>query len=201
MSRNGWDTVKEARELIKGKDDSVFLEPYKEEGGVYRLSVDLREIDPFLAHSGRLFLDEGIFTYVDSFRKAMPSPSPIAIDFIVAALEEKRDADIEKAFRRHYRLELSETKRECRHVRLTSILMLIVGAILMGIYLFFSFGELGLVYEVIAEIVSIASWVFIWAAVEKAFFDLHELKVDALYYSIMSLTEIRFRQEESPACA
>lgn len=177
-------------------DKGVLKEDYVQEGSVYHLEVDLRNTDPFDPYAGKKSLDPSLFSHVDSYRKAMVSLNPIAIDFIVGDKDEAEDALIEKAFRHHYRIELCECQRSRKRLKAVSAVFLIVGAILLGVAVTMGFTDFGIIDDVIGEIVSIAAWVFVWTAVEKVFFDLRGLKKDALYYAVMSLTDISFKEGE-----
>lgn len=190
------EQVKKALALVHMSDKGVLKEDYVQEGGVYHLEVDLRKTDPFDPYAGKKSLDPSLFSHVDSYRKAMVSLNPIAIDFIVGDKDEAKDALIEEAFRHHYRIELCECQRSRKRLKVVSAVFLIVGAILLGVAVTMGFTDFGIIDDVIGEIVSIAAWVFVWTAVEKVFFDLRGLKKDALYYAVMSLTDISFKEGE-----
>ena len=87
----GNDQVKQAFELVRMGDEAVLKENYLNEEGVYHLEVDLRKSDPFDPYAGTNALDPSLFTYVDSFRKAMVNLAPIAVDFIVEEPKEETD--------------------------------------------------------------------------------------------------------------
>lgn len=190
----GNDQVKQAFELVRMGDEAVLKENYLNEEGVYHLEVDLRKSDPFDPYAGTKALDPSLFTYVDSFRKAMVNLAPIAVDFIVEEPKEETDRLIEEAFRRHYRMELCECQRERKRLKIISVVFMIVGALLLAVAVAMGFTDFGIIDDVIGEIVSIAAWVFVWAAVEKVAFDLRDLKKDALYNAVMSLTDISFKK-------
>ena len=186
--------VKKAFELVRLGDEAVLKENYLNEDGVYHLEVDLRNSNPFDPYAGIRALDPSLFTYVDSFRKAMVNLAPIAVDFLVEEPDEEEERLIEEAFRRHYRMELCECQRERKRLKIVSAVFLVVGALLLALAIAMGFTDFGLVDDVIGEIVSIAAWVFVWAAVEKLFFDLRDLKKDAIYNAVMSLTDISFKR-------
>ena len=186
--------VKKSFELVRLGDEAVLKENYLNEDGVYHLEVDLRKSNPFDPYAGIRALDTSLFTYVDSFRKAMVNLAPIAVDFLVEEPDEEEERLIEEAFRRHYRMELCECQRERKRLKIVSAVFLLVGALLLALAIAMGFTDFGLVDDVIGEIVSIAAWVFVWAAVEKVFFDLRDLKKDAIYNAVMSLTDISFKR-------
>ncbi len=193
MARDN-DQVKKAFELVRLGDEAVLKENYLNEDGVYHLEVDLRKSSPFDPYAGTRALDPSLFTYVDSFRKAMVNLAPIAVDFLVEDPRQEEERLIEEAFRRHYRMELCECQRERKRLKIVSAVFLLVGALLLALAIAMGFTDFGLVDDVIGEIVSIAAWVFVWAAVEKVFFDLRDLKKDAIYNAVMSLTDISFKR-------
>lgn len=191
----GKEFIKAVRAKARAGGDRSLLKPYVREDGACHIEVDLREEDPFLSYSGKRSLDNEIFEYVDAYKKAMPNPYPVAMDFLVRPGSDEKS--IERAFHNHYELELSEHKRAYYRTRILSVAMLIFGALLMALYLIFTFGNLGFVWEVIAEVISIASWVFIWAAVEKWCFDASDLRRQCRYDALMCISSVSFKSAEA----
>lgn len=69
-------------------------------------------------------------------------------------------------------VELFKIKNDLRRVRIVSILLLLIGVLLLISPNVFEIFQTNIFNDVII----IISWVFIWTAVEKTFFDRHDLK-------------------------
>lgn len=180
------------KQIVKDDPDTTLLDSYRREDGSYLLTVDLTGGSPFEGYGGKRFLDAGIFDYIDSLRQGLDPKEKVEIAFLVEKRDEEEERLIEEAFRRHYKIELNGAKTSRRRMKVVSLFLLVVGSLLIGLYLGLSFGTQSFVWEIIAEVVSIASWVFVWAAVEKFCFGLPEKKRDAYYYASMSMIGVSF---------
>ena len=85
-------------------------------------------------------------------------------------IPEKCADDFKKNLENMMSNEASHIKKDMREIRFKSILFLIIGV------LWFTFGNIFTVLTFVKEITVVATWVFVWSAVEMWFFDSNRLK-------------------------
>jgi hypothetical protein len=190
------------KELILAKDD--FVEEYAKsltgDDGKAHIAVDLEHGAPlFDAFSNRYDLDPSLYEYVENSAKYLRVSMPVVIDFLIdpskAPLEEK----ISKEFRGNYRFVFDETRHEiakCDRMivwrYIIGIFFIIVTSVLTGLYHRYS-GSTGSEYfDIASQITSIASWVFIWDAVDKQAFERRDLKQQTLRAAQLCGAEVHF---------
>jgi hypothetical protein len=190
--------------LILAQDD--FVEQYAKglmkEDGKAHIEVDLcHGADVFDPFSNRHDLDPSLFAYVESSAKYLRVTVPVSIDFQIDPSKAADQERISKEFRGNYRFEFDETRHEiakCNRAILwlyfVGIVLILITSLLTGFYHNFSDqGTSGAEYfDIASQITSIASWVFIWDAVDKQAFEKKDLKRKSLRSAQLCGADITF---------
>lgn len=191
-------------DLTLAKDD--FVEQYAKglmrEDGKAHIEVDLchgaEVFDPF---SNRHDLDPSLYSYVESSAKYLRVSVPLSVDFLIDPQKVGDEDRISKEFKGNYRFEFDENRHEiakCNRAILwlyfVGIILILITSLLTGFYHHFSDqGITGAEYfDIASQITSIASWVFIWDAVDKQAFEKKELSRKSLRAAQLCGAEINF---------
>ena len=192
------------KSLILAQDD--FVEQYAKglmgEDGKAHIEVDLchgaEVYDPF---SNGHDLDPSLYSYVESSAKYLRVSVPVSIDFLIDPAKVPDEAKISKEFKGNYRFEFDETRHEiakCDRAILwlyfVGIILILITSLLTGLYHHFSDNSIsGAEYfDIASQITSIASWVFIWDAVDKQAFERKDLKKKSLRSAQLCGSDITF---------
>ncbi len=186
------DELAHANERVKALilSQDKFVETYaaelmKEDGRAH-IEVDLRHgAEVYDAFSSGHDLSPALFSYVESSVKYLRVSTPISIDFLVDPSKTMDQEKISKEFKGNYRFDFDETRHEifrCNHsiiwLYLVGVLLIVLTSLFTGFYhKFTAEGIYGAEYfDIASQILSIASWVFIWDAVDKQAFEKRDLK-------------------------
>ncbi len=190
--------------------DSHYLEDYaerlKQEDGYSHIRVDLRHGNKiFEQYSSASSLSDGIFEYIEGVAKYTKIYDSLAIDFILTPEDTKMESLIEREFKENYAFELDDSSEELHRCSLHSLLMTAFGVLLLSIYIAMSAAtqinsSLPKYLVLIAEVISIASWVFIWDAVDKFFFERPSIKRKRVRFAQIANSEVNFviKDEKDP---
>jgi hypothetical protein len=198
---------KSLAELMTSQNDYVgdYVKSLMKDDGRAHVSVDLRRGYPiFEPYSSGHDLSNEIFSYVESVIKYTKVYSPVTVDFLVTPDQVPLENSIKTEFLGNYRFDYDEKREEVRRLRIKSVWLFIIGVFfLIGSMVLSVFGnqqnDLAIFFTVSGQVVSIVSWVFIWAAVEDEFFDRGEMNRQALRKAQLAISEINFVVEELPA--
>lgn len=182
--------------LLSGPYVENYSESLVKEDGRAHISVDLRHGNRiFETYSSRQDLAEDIYRYVEGAAKYTKITTPLTIDFLLPKDKESLETPIREQFISNYAFDFDETSHELKKCLWHALGMLSVGAALLLISITFSATNASpdRWVEIVEEIVSIASWVFVWDAVDKYFFDRPALRKEALRKAQLAQAEIRFR--------
>lgn len=139
-------------------------------------------------------LNDGIYTYIEEKYRFDFSDKDLNIIF-VGIENQFSDEDKERiinASKEHYFNEAKSETFEIRKTTLVSIVLLIIGIILLGLYAFFS---LSLKYE-LSEIISIFAWVFVWEACDLMTFTNMNHRKNRLKYSKIYDATYSFKEDD-----
>lgn len=179
---------RENRYSLKFEETHVF-----DDGKAY-INVDLTKVEsPFSLYSYNNKISPEIYDYIDQETEFLRSDIPVVINFDDGGkyTDELKDK-ITKAVVRHYSLIYEKERIDNKKSKLFGFLSFGIGAFLLSLYIF-----LGTVfdlnnYDFFGEVLSIASWVFIWEAVDRFFLTGNERKFDAFRAGKMALLEVQF---------
>lgn len=191
-------------QLILAQDD--FVEQYaaglmKEDGRAH-IEVDLtHDVEVFDPYSSGHDLSSSLFSYVEASAKYLRFSIPVSIDFLVDPLRALDHARIKKEFQGNYRFNFDEKRHEiakCNRsilwLYIFGILLIILTMVLTGFY--HSTEATGqsynMYFDIASQVTSIASWVFIWDAVDKQAFERRDLKKESLRWAQLCGAEINF---------
>jgi hypothetical protein len=186
--------------LLAAERDENFVGSYVDslmkDDGKAHISVDLRRGNQvFETYSSHRDLASGIFSYVEGVAKYLKSSTEVAVDFIIAPEQVGLEDSIRKEFLGNYRFDYDEKRAEVTKIKWQSLILMIIG-------IFFLLGCSALGYfatkqndgflNIMSQVVSIVSWVFIWAAVEKFYFDRTATNREALKAAQLADAAISF---------
>jgi hypothetical protein len=191
-------------ELLLIKDD--FVETYAaelmKEDGKAHIEVDLcHGAEVFDSFSSHRDLSPTLFAYVESSVKYLRVSVPLSIDFALDPAKSLDQERIKKEFKGNYRFDFDEARHEIFRCNRQIIWLYVVGIVFIALTSVFtglshqysSTDPLASTYfDVASQVLSIASWVFIWDAVDKQAFEKRDLKKKLLRSAQLCASEITF---------
>lgn len=167
-----------ARVLANGRDHDYvgsYVKSLMKEDGKAHISVDLRlgkeMFEPF---SSRKDLSRSLFSYVEDVARYFKVSDEIAVDFLLESPDAPLEERIREEFEGNYHFEFEEKRNESRRIKWLSALLITVGIIFLVLSSFlgyFATKDDDIFVNIMSQVTSIVSWVFIWTAAEKFFFD------------------------------
>jgi len=191
-------------QLILAQDDFVdqYAAGLMKEDKQAHIEVDLaHDVEVFDPYSSGHDLSSSLFSYVEASAKYLRVSVPVSVDFLLEPARHFDQAKIKKEFQGNYRFNFDEKRHEiakCNHsilrLYIFGILLIIVTMVLTGFY--HSTEAAGRAYsmyfDIASQVTSIASWVFIWDAVDKQAFERRDLKKESLRWAQLCGAEINF---------
>ena len=108
-----------------------------------------------------------IFDFVEKVFRLVKKKANLEIDITYPSeMSEEEKDKIEKLFKSHYAISIVKSDEEIKKHNIVSILLLIFGVLIYGAYGLLEYFKVDFVFQGIIEI---ASWVFIWEAVDMFF--------------------------------
>lgn len=193
-------------QLILAEDD--FVDQYA--AGLMKtderahIAVDLTHgAEIFDPYSSGHDLSSSLFSYVESSARYLRVSVPISVDFLVDPAKPIDQSRIQKEFKGNYRFHFDEKRHEiakCTHsilwLYIFGILLIIVTMVLTGFYHATS-ESYSMYFDIASQVTSIASWVFIWDAVDKQAFERRDLKKQSLRWAQLCGAEVNFIAADS----
>ena len=197
---------KEQRRAFVRNIDRLFQTEYRyskrfekqhvhQDGKAY-INVDLTKVEsPFSIYSYETRIDQEIYDYIDSEVWYLKADIPLVVNFdddgkYSEALKDK----ISKAVIRHYALQYEDKRQELTRNNITGWIIFLIGALALLIYILaniFTPDELVLVRS-FYEIILIMSWMFVWEAGNRFFFNGSATREQVFNAGQLALVEIRF---------
>lgn len=188
---------------LDGDDVDSYAKSLVQADGKAHIKVDICHggelYDPY---SGGHDLSSGVFSYVESAAKYVRSTLPVSIDFLISPKEVSLEGDIVRQYHSNYRFDFDENQHEIKKstfsiVRLyiVGILLLILTSVLTGFYhALDNSGQANLAnyLDIASQVSSIASWVFIWDAVDKQAFERKALRRKAFRLAQLAAADVSF---------
>jgi uncharacterized membrane protein len=192
------------KELVASQDD--FVENYAQSlmaaDGKAHIAVDLCHgsllFDPY---SGGKELAPSLYEYVENVAKYLRVSVPLAIDFYVPADQAGLESAIQKEFRGNYRFTFDEKLHEIKKCDLHIMWMFVVGILLIFLTMALTFfyrkystsnNDLAIWFDVMSQLTSIASWVFVWDGVDQMAFSRKELRHASLRAAQLAGADVHF---------
>lgn len=184
------------------RPDASYIESYvaslTQKDGRVHIEVDLRHGNAiFQPYSGQHDLEPKIFGYVEDVAKYTKLTMPITVDFLIDEESVPLEKTIEDEFRSNCAFELDEKNFSAHKATRRGVRMLAIGVVILAIYVGLVASERNMAsvpswYEILAEVVSIASWVFVWDAVDQIAFTRSDQHKEALRKAQIAHAEVAF---------
>lgn len=168
--------------------------------GRAHISVDLTNVDELYSpYSYKEDMKPDIFEYIDEKTFYTPVEIPLVVNFDVGDVSDLRKARIKKSFIDHYRLFYEDKRRELRINKTVAWVLLAIGMtaliISTGAKLAIkaaSIPDIPLIFEML----QIFSWVFVWEAISKFFFEGREMLIQCMNAGQLALAEVKFNETD-----
>lgn len=191
-------------QLILAQDDFVdqYAAGLMKEDERAHIEVNLtQDVEVFDPYSNGHDLSSSLFSYVEASAKYLRVSVPVSVDFLIDPARNLDQTKIKKEFQGNYRFNFDEKRHEiakCNHsilwLYIFGILLIVVTMVLTGFY--HGTERAGQAYsmyfDIASQVTSIASWVFIWDAVDKQAFERRDLKKESLRWAQLCGAEINF---------
>ncbi|MCB9499593.1 MAG: hypothetical protein H6689_03530 [Erysipelotrichaceae bacterium] len=146
--------------------------------------VDLEKDPIYEDYSEESTLNPALYSFVEeNFRLIKNKKLPLTVQFhFPKTIAKKERLKIMKLFKVHYAILTKERKKENKRAIITSLFMVLIGAIILAIY--FTISRLA-VFEgndIVKEILNIFAWVFIWEACDQLVFATSRNNIFSLAY-------------------
>ena len=181
----------ELAELKKSKRNviSEVTSSLLEEDNRAHIKVDLRNEDIYEPYSGKRKINRALFDHVkDEIGYIKPSV-PVTIDFIINEESEPEIENISSLFSKMANFEFNKSSVGLKRNKIVVGLCMLLGIILLIAYELFMFFTKG---NFFGEIISIASWVFIWEAVDAYVFTRFGIQKEGLINCRIASSKIEF---------
>ena len=181
----------ELAELKKSKRNviSEVTSSVLEEDNRAHIKVDLRNKDIYEPYSGKRKINRALFDHVkDEIGYIKPSV-PVTIDFIINEESEPEIENISSLFSKMANFEFTKSSVGLKRNKIVVGLCMWLGIILLVAYELFMFFTKG---KFFGEIISIASWVFIWEAVDAYVFTRFGIQKEGLINCRIASSKIEF---------
>ena len=181
----------ELAELKKSKRNviSEVTSSLLEEDNRAHIKVDLRNKDIYEPYSGKRKINRALFDHVkDEIGYIKPSV-PVTIDFIINEESEPEIENISSLFSKMANFEFNKSSVGLKRNKIVVGLCMLLGIILLIAYELFMFFTKG---NFFGEIISIASWVFIWEAVDAYVFTRFGIQKEGLINCRIASSKIEF---------
>ncbi|HAS56312.1 MAG TPA: hypothetical protein DCR94_03535 [Firmicutes bacterium] len=164
-----------------------------EEDGRAHIKVDLRNEEIYEPYSGKEKLNTSLFEHIQNEVRYIKPVCPICLDFYI---DKKDEMDIEKItslYEKTARFAFASASNELRKNRIVIVVSLVLGILFLIAYELFMFLFNG---NFFGEIISIASWVFIWEAVDRYFFTRLGIQKDGLLLARLASAKLVFHVKD-----
>ena len=181
----------ELAELKKSKRNviSEVTSSLLEEDNRAHIKVDLRNEDIYEPYSGKRKINRALFDHVkDEIGYIKPSV-PVTIDFIINEESEPEIENISSLSSKMANFEFTKSSVGLKRNKIVVGLCMLLGIILLIAYELFMFFTKG---NFFGEIISIASWVFIWEAVDAYVFTRFGIQKEGLINCRIASSKIEF---------
>ena len=180
----------EAMERRRGTMNEYVENEYMDEEGTATINVNLKNADNlFSPYSSKKVLNQDLLRYIDSQADPLPPHLPLVINFIVDDVSKVDQEYIRRAIKRYYWLSYKSMTKELRRIKITSLVLFGIGIGVLVLYEVLTRLQIDILAN---QIILIASWVFIWEAVSRFFFNRREKQIERMNEGQMAVASVRF---------
>lgn len=161
------ETINEAKTMFEEIKQDKNRADFYEENGVPHIEINLSNGNIYDEYSTDSELNPTIFEFVDKVFRLVKKKADLEIDITFPSTMKDEEKDkIEKLFKSHYSINIVKSDEEIKRHNIVSIILLFFGIIVYGAYGLLEYFKMDFIFQGVIEI---ASWVFIWEAVDMFF--------------------------------
>ena len=161
------ETINEAKMMFEEIKQDKNRADFYEENGVSHIEINLSNGNIYDEYSTDSELNPTIFEFVDKVFRLVKKKADLEIDITFpSAMKDEGKDKIEKLFKSHYAINIVKSNEEIKRHNIVSIILLFFGIIVYGAYGLLEYFKMDFIFQGVIEI---ASWVFIWEAVDMFF--------------------------------
>lgn len=161
------ETINEANVMFEEIKQDKNRADFYEENGVSHIEINLSNGNIYDEYSTDSELNPTIFEFVDKVFRLVKKKAYLEIDITFpSAMKDEEKDKIEKLFKSHYAINIVKSNEEIKRHNIVSIILLFFGIIVYGAYGLLEYFKMDFIFQGVIEI---ASWVFIWEAVDMFF--------------------------------
>ena len=161
------ETINEAKMMFEEIKEDKNRADFYEENGVPHIEINLSNGNIYDEYSTDSELNPTIFEFVDKVFRLVKKKTDLEIDIAFPSTMKDEEKDkIEKLFKSHYAINIVKSNEEIKRHNIVSIILLFFGIIVYGAYGLLEYFKMDFIFQGVIEI---ASWVFIWEAVDMFF--------------------------------
>ena len=161
------ETINEANVMFEEIKQDKNRADFYEENGVSHIEINLSNGNIYDEYSTDSELNPAIFEFVDKVFRLVKKKADLEIDITFpSAMKDEEKDKIEKLFKSHYAINIVKSNEEIKRHNIVSIILLFFGIIVYGAYGLLEYFKMDFIFQGVIEI---ASWVFIWEAVDMFF--------------------------------
>ena len=179
---NNFKKVRDARKKIKQRDLSLFKT--NEEGDlVYEFKLGKGEIYSPYATTNNPIINEDVVAHIDDVCDCLSTKDSVEFRILTPKDHSASKQNIEEALDHHYTKKLIQSKKQYRTQLKHGLILFLIGLAIFAIY--YGLRVLFDANSVVSflEIVDIASWVFVWEAVDVIFLGMSVHKSEQTRFS------------------
>ena len=161
------ETINEANVMFEEIKQDKNRADFYEENGVPHIEINLSNGNIYDEYSTDSELNPTIFEFVEKVFRLVKKKTDLEIDIAFPSTMKDEEKDkIEKLFKSHYAINIVKSNEEIKRHNIVSIILLFFGIIVYGAYGLLEYFKMDFIFQGVIEI---ASWVFIWEAVDMFF--------------------------------
>ena len=161
------ETINKAKVMFEEIKQDKNRADFYEENGVPHIEINLSNGNIYDEYSTDSELNPTIFEFVDKVFRLVKKKADLEIDITFPSTMKDEEKDkIEKLFKSHYAINIVKSNEEIKRHNIVSIILLFFGIIVYGAYGLLEYFKMDFIFQGVIEI---ASWVFIWEAVDMFF--------------------------------
>ena len=161
------ETIDKAKLMFEEIKQDKNRADFYEENGVPHIEINLSNGNIYDEYSTDSELNPTIFEFVDKVFRLVKKKADLEIDITFpSAMKDEEKDKIEKLFKSHYAINIVKSNEEIKRHNIVSIVLLFFGIIVYGAYGLLEYFKMDFIFQGVIEI---ASWVFIWEAVDMFF--------------------------------
>ena len=161
------ETINKAKTMFEEIKLDKNRADFYEENGVPHIEINLSNGNIYDEYSTDSELNPTIFEFVDKVFRLVKKKADLEIDITFpSAMKDEEKDKIEKLFKSHYAINIVKSNEEIKRHNIVSIILLFFGIIVYGAYGLLEYFKMDFIFQGVIEI---ASWVFIWEAVDMFF--------------------------------